>query len=123
MGYLDADGYLCLLGRRGDLINVGGRKVAPDEIEDLLCQLEGVRDAGCVGAPDELVGECVKAYLVADREIGRAEVAAFLRPRLEEWKIPQTVERIACIPRTNSGKIQRQTLRKAKEMEWTTLEQ
>ncbi len=120
IGYLDADGYLCLLGRRGDLINVGGRKVAPDEIEDLLCHMDGVRDAGCVGVPDELLGECVKAYLVADREIGRAEVVAFLRPRLEEWKIPQTVERIACIPRTNSGKIQRQTLRKAKETAWTT---
>lgn len=120
IGFLDTDGYLNLLGRRGDLINVGGRKVAPDEIEDLLCQLKGVRDAGCVGVPDELLGECVKAYLVADREICRAEVVAFLRPRLEEWKIPQTVERIACIPRTNSGKIQRQTLRSAKEAEWTT---
>jgi len=114
IGRLDADGYLFLLGRRGDLINVGGRKVAPDEVEDLLCQMTGVQDAGCVGEPDELVGECVKAYLVSDREIGRAEVVAFLRPRLEEWKIPQAIERIACIPRTNSGKIQRQTLRSAK---------
>jgi long-chain acyl-CoA synthetase len=115
IGYLDADGYLFLIGRRGDMINVGGRKVAPDEIESLLCQLEGVRDAGCVGEPDELLGECVKAYLVADREIGRREVAAFLRPRLEECKIPQTVERIARIPRTSSGKIQRQMLRCGKE--------
>ena len=116
IGYLDADGYLFLIGRRGDMINVGGRKVAPDEIESLLCQLEGVRDAGCVGEPDELLGESVKAYLVADREIGRREVAAFLRPRLEGCKIPQTVERIARIPRTASGKIQRQMLRSAKEL-------
>ena len=115
IGYLDPDGYLFLIGRQGDMINVGGRKVAPEEIETLLCQLEGVRDAGCVGEPDELLGECVKAYLVADREIGRREVAAFLRPRLEECKIPQTVERIARIPRTSSGKIQRQMLRSAKE--------
>jgi long-chain acyl-CoA synthetase len=119
IGYLDADGYLFLLGRRGDLINVGGRKVAPDEIEELLCQMEGVRDAGCVGEPDELLGECVKAYLVTDREIGRAEVLAFLRPRLEEYKIPQVIERIASIARTSSGKIQRQALRSAKETVWT----
>jgi long-chain acyl-CoA synthetase len=111
IGYLDDGGYLFLIGRHGDMINVGGRKVAPEEIETLLCQLEGVRDAGCVGEPDELLGECVKAYLVADREIGRREVAAFLRPRLEECKIPRTVERIANIPRTASGKIQRQLLR------------
>lgn len=119
IGCLDNDGYLTLLGRHSDLINVGGRKVAPDEIENLLCQLEGVRDAGCVGAPDELQGECVKAYLVADRNIGRAEVVAFLRSRLEEWKIPQTVERIDSIPRTSSGKIQRQLLRQEKETRWT----
>jgi long-chain acyl-CoA synthetase len=119
IGCLDGDGYLSLLGRRSDLINIGGRKAAPDEIEDLLCQMEGVREAGCVGAPDELLGECVKAYLVADREIGRAEIVTFLRTRLEEWKIPQTVERIDSIPRTSSGKIQRQLLRRAKETEWT----
>ena len=120
VGYVDADGYLFLLGRRSDLINVGGRKVAPDEIEDLLRQLDGVTDAGCVGEPDELLGECVKAYLVTDREIGRSEVVAFLRARLEEYKIPQVIERIDSIPRTNSGKIQRQLLRGAKEMAWTS---
>jgi acyl-CoA synthetase (AMP-forming)/AMP-acid ligase II len=118
IGYVDADGYLFLLGRRSDLINVGGRKVAPDEIEDLLCQMEGVHGAGCVGEPDELLGECVKAYLVADREIPRSEVVAFLRTRVEEWKIPQVIERIDSIPRTNSGKIQRHMLRSAKEVAW-----
>ncbi len=120
IGYVDADGYLFLLGRRNDLINVGGRKVAPDEIEDLLRQLDGVKDAGCVGEPDELLGECVKAYLVADREIPRSEVTAFLRTRVEECKIPQWIERIDSIPRTNSGKIQRQLLRSPKEVAWTS---
>jgi long-chain acyl-CoA synthetase len=120
IGYVDADGYLFLLGRHNDLINVGGRKVAPDEIEDLLCQLDGVKDAGCVAEPDELLGECVKAYLVADREIRRAEVVAFMRSRVEECKIPQVIERIERIPRTSSGKIQRQILRDAKEAVWTS---
>jgi long-chain acyl-CoA synthetase len=119
IGYVDADGYLFLLGRRSDLINVGGRKVAPDEIEDLLRQFDGIKDVGCVGEPDELLGERVKAYLVADREIRCSEVVAFLRTRVEEFKIPQVVERIEIIPRTNSGKIQRQLLRSAKEMAWT----
>lgn len=120
IGYVDTDGYLFLLGRRNDLINVGGRKVAPDEIEDLLCQLDGVRDAGCVGEHDELLGERVKAYLVADREIQRSEVVAFLRARVEDFKIPQVIERIVRIPRTNSGKIQRQMLRDTKEVTWTS---
>jgi len=120
IGYVDADGYLFLVGRRSDLINVGGRKVAPDEIEDILCQMDGVKDAGCVGEPDELLGERVKAYLVADREIRPSEIVAFLRTRVEECKIPQAIERIASIPRTNSGKIQRQMLRSAKEAPWTS---
>lgn len=119
IGYVDDDGYLFLLGRRVDLINVGGRKVSPDEIEELLCQLEGIKDAGCVAEPHELLGECVKAYLVSDREIRRSEVAAFLRTRVEEFKIPQVVERIAHIPRTSSGKIQRQMLRNPRELAWT----
>jgi len=121
---MDADGYLFLLGRRNDMINVGGRKVAPDEIEELLCQLAGVRDAGCVGTPDELLGESVTAYVVAEREITRAEVVAFLRPHVEECKIPHRVERIERIPRTSSGKIQRHFLRdasrEAKEAAWTS---
>lgn len=120
IGYMDADGYLFLLGRRSDMINVGGRKVAPDEIEELLCQLAGVRDAGCVGTPDELLGESVTAYVVAEREITRAEVAVFLRARVEECKIPHRVERIERIPRTSSGKIQRHMLREAKETAWTS---
>ena len=120
---MDGDSYLFLLGRRGDLINVGGRKVAPDEIEDLLCEMEGVRDAGCVGEPDELSGECVKAYLVTDREIKRADVVEFLRSRIEEYKMPRLIERVASIPRTGSGKIQRQYLRCAKEPAWTSSKQ
>ena len=118
IGYMDADGYLFVLGRRNDMINVGGRKVAPDEIEDLLRQLDGVMDAGCVGEPDEFLGECVKAYLVAGREIRRSEVVAFLRTRVEECKIPQVIELIDSIPRTSSGKIQRQMLRRSKEVAW-----
>ena len=120
IGYMDADGYLFVLGRRNDMINVGGRKVAPDEIEDLLRQLDGVLDAGCIGEPDELLGECVKAYLVSGREIRRSEVVAFLRTRVEECKIPQIIERIDSIPRTTSGKIQRQMLRRSKEVAWTS---
>lgn len=120
VGYMDADGYLFLLGRRSDLINVGGRKIAPDEIEDLLCRLEGVLDAACVGEPDELLGECIRAYVVTNRPIGRTEVAAYLRTKVEEYKIPKSVERIEQIPRTASGKVQRQMLRASKEAAWTS---
>ena len=56
IGYLDPDGYLFLLGRGSEMINVGGRKVAPDEVEVLLCQMEGVTDAGCVAGARRVAG-------------------------------------------------------------------
>jgi len=115
IGYLDRDGYLFLLGRLSDVINVGGRKVIPDEIEELLSEMAGILDAGCVAEPDPLLGESVKAFIVTDRPLGRADVVAFLRTKVEEYKIPQAIERIERIPRTGSGKIQRHLLRAAKE--------
>ena len=86
-------------------------KVAPDEIEALLCQLEGVRDAGCIAEPDELVGECVKAYLVADREIGRARSGGVSAAAVRGIQNPEERRANPGIPRTISGKIQRQMLR------------
>ncbi len=115
IGYMDPDGHLFLMGRRSDLINVGGRKVIPDEIEELICQMDGIQDAGCVPMPDALLGEAVKAFVVTDRPVTRGEIVAFLRTKVEEYKIPLVVERIERIPRTGSGKIQRQQLRDLKE--------
>jgi long-chain acyl-CoA synthetase len=111
IGCLDEEGHLTLLGRRCDLINVGGRKVAPDEVEEMLRLMEGVRDAACVGEPDPLLGEHVKAFLVADHPVDLAAVNAFLQPRIEAYKIPRTVELAASVPRTGSGKPQRNLLR------------
>lgn len=111
IGYLDGEGHLFLLGRRCDLINVGGRKVVPDEVEEELRLMDGVRDAACVGEPDPLLGEHVKAFVVADRPLNLAAVAAFLQPRIEAYKIPRTLELAAHVPRTSSGKPQRNLLR------------
>ena len=111
LGYLDEDGYLFLLGRESDIINVGGRKVAPDEVEEALATMDGVHDVACVGDPDPVIGQQLKAYIVADRPIDRTMVAGFLRPRLEEFKIPRSVELVSALPRSNSGKLQRCQLR------------
>jgi long-chain acyl-CoA synthetase len=110
-GYLDGDGYLYLLGRRQDIINVGGRKVIPDEIEEALRAMRGVHDAACIGVPEPILGEQVKAYLVAERAIDLNEVTSFLRPLVEEYKIPKILEQAHSLPRTVSGKLQRAQLR------------
>jgi long-chain acyl-CoA synthetase len=111
IGYLDEEGYLTLIGRKCDLINVGGRKVIPDEVEEELRLIEGVRDAVCVGETDPLLGEHVKAFVVANHSLDLAAITAFLQPRLEGYKIPRALELTASVPRTGSGKPQRQLLR------------
>jgi len=112
-GYLDADGYLYLLGRKDDIINVGGLKLIPDEVEEHIRRFHGVKDAACIGVPDPLglSGQCIKAFIVADRPVSAPHLTAWLRERLEEYKIPRIIESCTTIPKTGSGKVQRHKLR------------
>ena len=66
LGYLDADGYLFLVGRSDDVINRGGEKIYPREIEEILLAQPGVRSAAVVGALDDVLGERPVAYVVTD---------------------------------------------------------
>ena len=111
-GWLDEDGYLYLKGRRDDIINVGGRKVAPDEVEDLLRHHPDVLDAVCVGMDDDVLGQVVCAHLVRRRPVGDAELAAWLKPKLEDYKLPRQFYDIDAVPRTESGKVQRALVRR-----------
>ena len=79
LGYLDADGYLFLVGRSDDVINRGGEKIYPREIEEILLAQPGVRSAAVVGAADEVLGERPVAYVVTDAAAAAAEVEAALR--------------------------------------------
>lgn len=111
-GRYDERGYFYLIGRRTDVINVGGLKVCPEEIEQALQRHPAIAECACVGAadPQNLSGQCVKVFLVAKKSIPDNELVAWLRPQLEEYKIPRLWERVAAIPKTDSGKIQRHLL-------------
>ena len=110
---MDDDGYLYLRGRKGDLINVGGLKVAPHEIERRLCEIPGVRDAACIGVPDSrgVLGQVVKAFIVSDAEPGELEIQERLRRVLPEHELPRIFERVVALPKTESGKLKRAELR------------
>ncbi|MBN2578673.1 MAG: long-chain fatty acid--CoA ligase, partial [Pirellulales bacterium] len=112
-GSRDSEGYYYLLGRQGDLINVGGLKASPEEIEQWLNRYPGVIESACVGVPDPqgITGQCVKAYLVSREEVSLQEIVSWLRDHLEEYKIPRVIERSGSLPKTSSGKIQRHLLR------------
>lgn len=115
-GYISDDGYCYLVGREKELINVGGKKVSPMEVEDAICSL-GVGDCVCVGVGDGngLLGEVVKAYILkGSTTLEFEEIAQRLSALLEPYKRPVVYEWIDEIPVTQSGKKQRVKLKEVK---------
>lgn len=113
-GVQDERGYIYLKSRIKEMINVGGKKVAPMEVEDMLNAIPGIKESACVAMPDPegVMGELVKAFIVCDDEtLSDAAILDALRPKLEVYKLPVAFERIAEIPKTSSGKIQRLKLK------------
>jgi long-chain acyl-CoA synthetase len=112
LGWAGPDGRIFLKGRRSDIINVGGLKVAPAEVEALLDQYEGITESACVGVADEIAGERVLAFYVSEVPIEPQLLSRWLRNSgLEPHKIPARFHRISALPRTGSGKLLRRSLR------------
>ncbi|MBK6307973.1 MAG: AMP-binding protein [Gemmatimonadetes bacterium] len=105
-----ADGYYTLCGRRSDLIISGGFNIYPREIEELLLECAGVREAVVVGVPDERRGELPVAYVVADDEGSLAGLGEQCRRQLASFKVPRAFVRVDALPRTALGKVQRHLL-------------
>jgi long-chain acyl-CoA synthetase len=116
VGYLDADGDLWLSDRRIDMIISGGVNIYPAEIEGVLGGHPSVADVAVIGVPDEEYGERVTAIVQpADGVVGTdelaAELIAYCREHLAGYKAPRSIDFIGAMPRTGSGKLQKQPLR------------
>lgn len=106
-GYKSADGYIYLLGREKEVINVGGKKVSPMEVEDVIISL-GVGDCVCVPMQDNVMGEVVFCYIQRGSTVmSLEEIAEKVAGRLETYKRPVAYDWIDQIPTTESGKKQR----------------
>ena len=113
-GYKNEEGYIYLLGREKELINVGGKKVSPMEVEDAIISL-GVGDCVCVPKKDEegIMGELVFCYILKDSTtMTFQEISEKLEDKLEIYKRPVAYEWIEQIPMTSSGKKQRIQIKK-----------
>ena len=112
MGHLDADGYLFLAGRRSDMIKTGAHRVHPNDIEDVIVELAGVSEAAVIGIDDDVLGQVIKAFVVAPGLPLRSEnmIKAHCRERLASYKIPREIEFVSALPRTASGKVRRAAL-------------
>jgi acyl-CoA synthetase (AMP-forming)/AMP-acid ligase II len=106
-GTLDQDGYLTLQGRIKELINRGGEKIAPREIDEILQRHPAVAEAVTFGLPHKTWGEEVAAAVVLREEIEKRELTDFCRQHLADFKIPRQFFFVDDIPRTSTGKIQR----------------
>ncbi len=104
------DAEIALTGRAGDLINTAGKKVNPREVEAVLLQIEGVREAKVYGEPAGARGEVVAAAVVATPDVTREQVRAFCRERLSLHKVPRIVKIIDAMPVDERGKIRRAAL-------------
>jgi malonyl-CoA/methylmalonyl-CoA synthetase len=110
VGVRSADGYYTLRGRRGDLIISGGFNIYPREIEDVLLENPRVREAAVLGVPDRVRGEVPIAYIVSDADLDVTSLEAACRAQLASFKVPRAFVRIAALPRTALGKVQKHLL-------------
>ena len=113
---MDEQGYFYIEGRAKDIIKYKGYKVMPREVEEKLYEHPAILEVGVVSAPDENIGETIKAYIVLkpeykDGKITERNIIDWAKERLAAYKYPRQVEFINILPRTAVGKIFRRKLR------------
>lgn len=113
VGFMNPDGWIFIVDRKKDMINASGYKVWPREVEDVLAEHDGVREAAVIGVPDEKRGETVKAFvsLKAGAQVTPEELIAHCKERMAAYKYPREVVVIDELPKTVTGKILRRELR------------
>jgi acyl-CoA synthetase (AMP-forming)/AMP-acid ligase II len=110
---VDADGAVRFLGRGAGVINTGGEKVHPQEVEDVLLAHPGVTDASVVGVPDETWGERVVAVVATTGEtLTERELQDAVRRRLAGYKVPRVILLLPALPRTPTGKLELAQIRR-----------
>ena len=109
MGQIDEEDRLHLRGREDDVINIGGFKVAPTEVEDAVMAFEGVRDCVCIPVEHRIMGTALKMLVVMNDgcTLDKRTLARWLKTRLETYKIPLLYEQVEAVKRTFNGKIDR----------------
>ena len=112
VGRMDEDGYFWIEDRKKDMILVSGFNVYPNEIENIIVELDGVLEAAAIGIPDERSGEVVKVFAVRkDSTVTEQDIINHCRENLTGYKRPKYIEFRDELPKTNIGKILRRALR------------
>ncbi len=109
LGRIDEEGMLHIGGRQDDIINVGGYKVAPTEVEDVAMSLPEVKDCICISAEHKIVGNALKLLVVTAEgaTFDKRRIALYLKSKLEAYKVPMLYEQVDAVKRTYNGKVDR----------------
>jgi len=112
IGAFDDEGFLKILDRKKDMVNVSGFKVFPNEVEDVMAQHPGVLEAAVIGVADPHTGQSVKLFVVKrDPALTEADLTKFARERLAAYKVPKVIVFVDSLPKSNVGKIIRKDLK------------
>ena len=116
IGFMDGDGYVTIVDRIKDMIVVGGFKVFPNEVEEVLASMPGIHECAVVGVEHRKLGEIVKAYIVKDKhDLTNADVLQFCKEQLTSYKRPRKIVFVSELPKSNVGKILRREVRKLED--------
>ena len=116
IGFMDGDGYVTIVDRIKDMIVVGGFKVFPNEVEEVLASMPGIHECAVVGVEHRKLGEIVKAYIVKDKhDLTNADVLQFCKEQLTSYKRPRKTVFVSELPKSNVGKILRREVRKLED--------
>ncbi|MCQ9207848.1 MAG: AMP-binding protein, partial [Omnitrophica bacterium] len=115
LGCVDKEGYLYIKGRIKDMIIVSGLNVYSPEVEHAISEHPKVKEVAVVGVADKLRGEAIKAVVVLQEnaELAANDLRAFCHERLTHFKVPQIVEFKESLPKTPSGKVQKELLKES----------
>ncbi|QWD95710.1 AMP-binding protein [Polynucleobacter sp. MG-6-Vaara-E2] len=112
IGLITPEGHIQIVDRKKDMIVVAGFKVFPNDVEDILVQMPGIRECAVIGVPHRKLGEIVKAYVVkSNHDITESDVLQYCKEHLTSYKRPRKVVFIHELPKSNVGKILRRELR------------
>ena len=113
IGYIDEDGFVFITGRNDDVINVGGLKVAPTEVESVVMGLDSIADCICIGVKDDVSGQALKLLVVPaeDTRMDIKHITEYIAGKLEAYKVPHQYEEVDHIERTYNGKLNRKAYR------------
>lgn len=113
IGYLDNDENLFLVGRNDDVINIGGEKVIPNEIEEIIKQIPEIEDVVAFGINNEIFGETIKVNIIKKKNsnLDKIKILSYCLKNLEKFKIPSKIEFVEKIPKNEYGKVKRSMLK------------